>query len=161
MTWLGQSPRDRARGVSGRSDTIRMAIFICAAIALAVGGLWMMAGQSEVAVRAPSPDRSLANRPAAPVNSPAAWVTPDDYPPDVLHRGGQGTVGVTFVVDVYGKATQCRATTTSGFRSLDVATCELIERRARYSPARDGQGRVIESSQTLRFRWQIDPSLQL
>jgi len=160
MTWLGQSPRDRASGASGRPHTIRLAIFLCAAGALAVGGLWMMAGPSEVAVRAPSPDLSLANRPAAPIGSPAAWVTPDDYPQDVLHRGGQGTVGVAFVVDGYGKATQCRVTGTSGFRSLDMATCELIERRARYTPARDGQGRAIESPQTLRFRWEIDPSLK-
>lgn len=159
MTWLGQSPRDRARGASERFDTIRAAILICAAVALALGGLWIMAGQGEVAVHAPSPDLSLANRPASPVGSPAAWVTPDDYPQDVLHRGGQGTVAVAFVVDAQGAATQCRVTSTSGYRSLDIATCQLIERRARYSPARDGQGRAIASTQTLRFRWEIDPSL--
>ncbi len=160
MTWLGQSPRDRARGASGRSGAIRAVILIFMALVLAIGGLWMVAGDGDVSLSPQSPDITLANRPATPVGSPAAWVTPDDYPPGALHRGEQGTVGVTFVVDVHGMATQCRVTGTSGFRSLDMATCQLIERRARYTPARDGQGRASESRQTLRFRWEIDPSLK-
>ncbi len=147
-------------GAPGRSGAIRAAIFICAAVAVAVGGLWMMSGQADVAVRAPSPNLSLANRPASPIGSPGAWVTSDDYPAELLKRGEQGTVGVSFVVDAQGTASQCRVTGTSGFRSLDVATCQLIERRARYIPARDGQGRAIASPQTLRFRWVIDESVK-
>lgn len=147
-------------GAPGRSGAIRAAMLIFIAVLLAIGGLWMAAGDGDVSFSPQPPDITLANRPATPVGSPAAWVTPDDYPPGALHRGEQGTVGVTFVVDVHGMATQCRVTGTSGFRSLDMATCQLIERRARYSPARDGQGRAIENPQTLRFRWEIDQSVQ-
>lgn len=147
-------------GAPGRSGAIRAAILIFIAILLAIGGLWMVAGDDDVSFSPPPPDITLANRPAISLGSPAAWVTPDDYPPGALHRGEQGTVQVSFVVDMHGIATQCRVTGTSGFRSLDDATCQLIERRARYTPARDRQGRAIESPKTLRFRWQIDPSLK-
>ncbi len=146
-------------GAPGRSGAIRAAILIFIAVLLAIGGLWMVAGDGDVSVNPQPPDITLANRPAISVGSPAAWVTPDDYPPGALHRGEQGTVGVAFVVDVHGMATQCRVTGTSGFRSLDMATCQLIERRARYSPARDGQGRAIESRKTLRFRWMVEQSV--
>ena len=151
MTWLGEPPKPR--GAVGRSGNARTAILLLGAAIVASGGLWMVARPGEIAFLPPPPDPGLANRPSMSVGSPAAWVTNDDYPPDAMRRGEQGTVGVAFVVDARGHVRDCAIERSSGSPILDTTTCTLIEQRARYTPARDGTGRAAESRKTLRFRW--------
>ncbi|MEG3180508.1 energy transducer TonB [Sphingomonas sp. LT1P40] len=97
----------------------------------------------------PAGDRAQA------IVSPASWVTNDDYPPAALRNGEQGSVGVEFTIKRNGRVADCRIAHSSGSPLLDRTTCALITERALYSPAVDAQGRAIDQTSRLRFRWQI------
>jgi periplasmic protein TonB len=45
------------------------------------------------------------------------------------------------VVDVNGKAISCIVTAASGVPEFDAIVCEKVQRRARFTPAIDAQGR--------------------
>jgi protein TonB len=81
-------------------------------------------------------------------------IDPDDFP-----RGMSATriVYMRFTVMPNGRVRDCRITRSSGSRDLDNRTCVLLERRLRYRPALDGEGRptteVINGTQL----WGIRP----
>jgi protein TonB len=52
-----------------------------------------------------------------------------------------GRVLVTFDVQLDGRATGCHVYTSSGVPQIDQATCQLVETRLRFAPARDSAGR--------------------
>ena len=54
-------------------------------------------------------------------------------------------MSVNYVVTASGRVEDCRISQSSGSRALDITTCELIERRFRYAPARDRFGRPVSS----------------
>jgi TonB family protein len=87
---------------------------------------------------------------AAPARSPRgdirAVFSNDDYPAAALAKGEQGTVEARLSIDETGRVSGCTILQSSGSRSLDDATCSILERRARFYPARDSQGRAIASS---------------
>jgi TonB family protein len=147
---------DRGPGAPVRpgNDLARLLTLIGALAAIAA--IWAVVMLVQSALEPPPNDPRLANNLAQSVESPATWVTPDDYPPSARRRNEEGAVGVAFTVDVWGRATRCTVTTSSNSDALDEATCALIERRARYTPARDAAGRAVESSKTLRFRWMLE-----
>ena len=62
-----------------------------------------------------------------------------------------------FDVQVNGRATNCRVTESSGNADLDARTCELIEKRFRYKPAVDAQGRPVVSEEGWRQTWWLEP----
>lgn len=64
-----------------------------------------------------------------------------DYPRAARRAGAEGTVHVRFLVNPDGGVGGCTVTRSSGHPELDSTTCRLIERRFRYRPARDVQGR--------------------
>lgn len=55
------------------------------------------------------------------------------------------TVGVRFAVEIDGHVDRCVVTDSSGDRSVDARTCQLIEQRFRFKPSRDPQGRPVRS----------------
>jgi protein TonB len=57
--------------------------------------------------------------------------------------GAQGTVGIKVTVDVTGRVSDCSVARSSGFKALDAETCKVIQRKARFSPAKDEQGRPV------------------
>src|SRR4051794_7084481 len=59
----------------------------------------------------------------------------DDYPLSERRSGAQAQVGFTVVVGPDGRVSLCTVTASSGSRRLDRATCQILERRARYWPA--------------------------
>ena len=67
-------------------------------------------------------------------------VSQEDYPASALARGEEG--GVAFTLDVHpqGRVTGCTITRSSGSAALDSATCMLMRRRARFTPAIDSNG---------------------
>jgi len=79
----------------------------------------------------------------------------DDYPPEALDRGEQGTVGVRVGVDTSGRVSTCAVLESSGSQTLDRATCKIIEARARFRPARDADGQAVQSSVTQKIVWRI------
>jgi periplasmic protein TonB len=94
---------------------------------------------------------------AAARGNPASWVTQDDYPPSSLRNEEEGSVGVTFDIGTDGRIQNCRVTSSSSHPALDDATCKLVTRRGRYSPALNQAGQpVVTAAKSLRFKWQIE-----
>lgn len=144
---------DRGPGAPVRPGNDVAQLFMLIGLLAAIAAIWAAVMWVQTVFEPPPPDMRLANAHARAADSPARWVSSDDYPPPAIRAGEQGAVGVAFTVDVWGRATDCTVVTSSRSRILDDATCRLIEERARYTPARDGAGAAMESRQTLRFRW--------
>jgi protein TonB len=70
--------------------------------------------------------------------------TYDDYPPEAVRQRWQGTVVTELTVGTKGSPTACRVTKSSGYKILDDTTCELLMTRAKFLPAKDGQGNPKE-----------------
>ena len=84
-----------------------------------------------------------------------AWITNDDYPPAAIRAEEQGTVGISVAIGTDGRVTSCRVTAPSGSSALDQATCRLYAQRARFTPARDAGGAVVEGRYSDRVRWEL------
>jgi protein TonB len=78
-------------------------------------------------------------------------VSPDDYP--TAANGVRGTVGITLLVDQQGKAVACAITRRSAAPALDFATCNLLKRRERFTPAVDGSGNASMGRIAVEVDW--------
>lgn len=76
-----------------------------------------------------------------------------DYPAAAGSVRAAGTVFVRFRVGRDGRARGCEVTRSSGSEVLDQTTCRLIEKRFRYRPAMDAEGRPLETVETTNFTW--------
>lgn len=76
-----------------------------------------------------------------------------DYPAAAWEAGAGGTVSVRFTVALDGRAVNCRITHSSGYQLLDETTCRLIERRYRFDPSRDRDGRPVLSDVVEDHEW--------
>ena len=79
----------------------------------------------------------------------------DDYPAGALDRNEQGTVGVRVEINRRGRVAKCIVTESSGYDSLDGATCRIIDARARFAPAHDVNSDAVESAITQKITWRI------
>lgn len=93
--------------------------------------------------------------PNASVPKPHAWITADDYPRDALRARQEGEVAMIWRVETDGTVTDCRIVQSSGFASLDAASCRIIVERGRYRPYVDGDGRPAVMWASTRFRWTL------
>jgi protein TonB len=81
----------------------------------------------------------------------------DDYPMGALQRGEQGTVQAQLTIDRHGRVSRCSIIRSSGYQSLDSATCRILKRRARFTPARDIAGKTVRDSYvTPPIAWRIE-----
>jgi protein TonB len=103
---------------------------------------------------APPPPR-FTPKSAMPKGNPANWATSNDYPSRALREEREGTTGFRVTVGPDGKVTDCQVTSSSGHADLDAATCENVRRRARFTPATDGEGQPTTGSYSNRIRWVI------
>lgn len=79
-----------------------------------------------------------------------------DYPEAAADLGAGGTVSVRYFVEVTGRVSGCRVARSSGNAELDEATCRLIERRFRYDPSRDADGRPVRSIVLVDHEWVLE-----
>ena len=79
-----------------------------------------------------------------------------DYPASAARAGIEGSVAVRFTVQPDGRVSGCQIVKSSGSNDLDNTTCRLIERRFRYRPARDVQGRAIAEVTTKLYTWGLN-----
>jgi len=79
-----------------------------------------------------------------------------DYPEGAARVRAGGVVTVEFVVETDGRVTQCHVVESSGRRDLDETTCVLIERRYRFEPARDRQGRPVPEINGWEQTWWLE-----
>lgn len=94
-------------------------------------------------------------QPSQPIGNFAEWIRADDYPAEALRQGAEGTVGFELDIAASGEVEGCRVTQSSGVPVLDDRTCAVMSERARFLPARDGQGKAIASKVHRRVRWAI------
>ena len=99
-----------------------------------------------------APDAVPAVRAQAQANL-ASYIADNDYPEAALRRNEQGTVGFELDVSPQGRVVQCRVIQSSGSPLIDAATCRVMVLRARFTPARDADGRAVPDTVTNHIRW--------
>lgn len=82
----------------------------------------------------------------------------EDYPPEALAKGEQGTVQVKVTVDEQGRVAACEIERSSESPALDARTCTIISERAKFEPARDNLGRPTAGTIQQRITWRIEES---
>ena len=87
-----------------------------------------------------------------------AWVTTNDYPSRSRREGQEGRVEFELSVNRYGSVRSCLVTDSSGFSDLDTATCKLVQRRARFTPAFDEDGNPVDGTFRESVVWQLNPN---
>jgi periplasmic protein TonB len=103
---------------------------------------------------APPPPR-FTPKAVVPKGNPGNWATTSDYPSRALREERQGVTSFRVTVGPDGKVTSCQVTGSSGSPDLDEATCSNVTRRARFTPATDGDGNPTTGSYSNRIRWVI------
>lgn len=83
----------------------------------------------------------------------ASYFSDDDYPPSAQRNEEQGTTRFRLSIGTDGRVTDCQVTGSSGSSALDAATCSILRRRARYSPAIGAGGQPITDSDSGSIRW--------
>ena len=68
----------------------------------------------------------------------------EDYPAAAQKNNEQGTVRAELTIGVDGRVKDCRVIRSSNSVSLDTATCNILIRRAKFTPARDSNGNPVE-----------------
>lgn len=80
-----------------------------------------------------------------------------DYPRSAARAQAEGTVVAKYTVGTDGRPRGCSVIRTSGNAELDATTCRLIEKRFRYRPARDAQGRAVPEVKGWKQVWWLEP----
>lgn len=93
--------------------------------------------------------------PPRPIGSPGNWATTSDYPNDALRLEQGGAVRFLLVVGRDGKPTKCSIAFSSGLPQLDNLTCQLVMRRAKFTPAEDANRQPVVGYYLNRVRWVI------
>lgn len=106
------------------------------------------------------PPRTIPRGPR-PKNNPGSWVTTNDYPSLALLYEWMGVSYFKVTVSKVGKVTECEVKKTSGYITLDDATCGNITRRARFDPALDDHGNPALGTYTNRVTWLIPQDDQI
>lgn len=79
----------------------------------------------------------------------------DDYPQSAIRNEEQGTTAVRLSIGTDGRVSDCSVTASSGSSALDTATCNILKRRARFTPAKDMSGNPISDTFSQRIRWEL------
>ena len=98
--------------------------------------------------------RQQPNSQPTPINR-QSWVGENDYPSAARANEEQGTVEFELAISASGAVENCVIIQSSGSTSLDLATCNLVKRRARFNPATDSLGRPISAKSKDRLTWRL------
>lgn len=124
---------------------------------------WLLPGLLLIATppAAAAPDATdVAPMVAKPLESPASWIDPGDYPALARRFQMGGTTGFSLSVDTTGAPTGCAITQSSGFDVLDAATCDRLMANARFAPPRDRNGKPVAGVYANRVRWMLPDRAQ-
>ncbi|MHA7819071.1 MAG: TonB family protein [Erythrobacter sp.] len=103
----------------------------------------------------PMPSPAFDPVSASPKGNPGGWITTNDYRPSWINRGYTGVANFALLIDARGRVSGCSITGSTGYSALDEATCRLLERRARFEPAKDSSGNNVAGSYRSSVRWTI------
>jgi periplasmic protein TonB len=81
----------------------------------------------------------------------------DDYPAAAQAAEAQGTAQATLTISPSGQVVGCNLIRSTGNSALDSATCNILRRRAKFTPARDSNGQpTSDTVETPPIRWQLE-----
>ncbi len=103
----------------------------------------------------PAPPPPRVSQAAKARGNLVALFSNDDYPASALRNEEPGTTAVRLTIGPDGRVSDCSITSSSGSSSLDNATCSILRRRARFTPAKDQAGNPISDTYNQRIRWEI------
>ena len=72
----------------------------------------------------------------------------DDYPAAAQSAGAEGTAQAELTISPTGQVVGCNLIRSTGNSSLDSATCNILRRRAKFSPAKDSNGNATSDTVT-------------
>jgi protein TonB len=85
----------------------------------------------------------------------ASYINDDDYPASAASAGQEGTTGFRLDIGADGRVSNCTITRSSGTPALDSATCNIMRRRAKFTPARDSNGNATTDSVSASVVWRL------
>jgi protein TonB len=81
----------------------------------------------------------------------------DDYPASAQAAGAEGTAQAQLTIGADGRVVGCNLIRSTGNGALDSATCNILRRRAKFTPARDSNGNpTTDTYTTPPIRWQLE-----
>ena len=80
----------------------------------------------------------------------------DDYPAEAQRNGWEGKVVFRALIGTDGRAKTCEVVESSGHVVLDDATCVKVIDTARFEPARDDRGALVQGYYQTGFVWELD-----
>ncbi len=101
----------------------------------------------------PTPAIDFTPVAAKPRNDPGRWLTDSDYKSIWIRKEMVGTARFRLEIAANGKVAGCAITGSTGHSELDAATCSLVSKRARFEPARGGEGQPVAGSYSSSVRW--------
>ena len=106
----------------------------------------------------PRPMAPMAPRPTGgkpiPLN-PGEWLKLSDYKADWLRADYEGTVSFTLNIDANGSVDSCSPSGGSAPEEIKVATCQLLQKRARFKPAVDNEQKPIPGVYIGSANWSL------
>lgn len=124
-------------------------------LAVAAAGHWSWQHRDEIVDWYDHDSPDAANGPRKAHAELFRLFSTDDYPMEAIRNEEQGTVAFRLTINRRGNVTDCVVTSSSGSEALDDATCDILESRARYEPARNSEGKRIPGEDTGRIRWEL------
>jgi protein TonB len=103
----------------------------------------------------PAPPPPRVSQAARARGNLVALFSTDDYPQSAIRNEEQGTTAVRLTIGGDGRVSDCNITSSSGSSALDNATCSILRRRARFTPAKDQAGNPISDTYSQRIRWEL------
>ena len=81
----------------------------------------------------------------------------DDYPASAQAAGAEGTAQAELTIGPDGRVVGCSLTRSTGNSALDSATCNILRRRAKFTPARDSNGNpTTDTVPTPPIVWRLE-----
>jgi protein TonB len=72
----------------------------------------------------------------------------DDYPASAQSAGAEGSAQAQLTIGPDGRVVGCSLVRSTGNGALDAATCNILRRRAKFTPARDSSGNATTDTYT-------------
>jgi periplasmic protein TonB len=85
----------------------------------------------------------------------ASLIHEEDYPASALANREEGRAAFTLNVLDNGRVGGCVITRSTGSSALDHATCAIMVRRARFTPARDSNGNPAADTVSGSLEWRL------
>jgi TonB family protein len=83
----------------------------------------------------------------------AYYISDRDYPAESILYGEQGRVEFELDISTQGRVAACRVMRSATGPLLNLQTCRIMLQRARFTPARDAQGRAVIDTVAAAVTW--------